>query len=131
MLGATPQRFRYYIKLPEVIIMADYAISAANLSRIENNLETIYRNIDVLNSNIDQVNGNVAVVYQELGALAEEFHDFVDMQVKEIAKAEARTELIRIRQEMEKKFGHYDEVRRHTTGILQADDLGFVKKNTI
>ena len=111
--------------------MADYAISSANLSRIENNLETIYRNIDVLNSNIDQVNGNVAVVYQELGALAEEFHDFVDMQVRENAKAEARENLIRIRQEMEKKFGHYDEVRRHTTGILQADDLGFVKKNTI
>jgi len=32
---------------------------------------------------------------------------------------------------MEKRFGHYDIVRRTTTGILQADDIGIVKKDTI
>lgn len=36
-----------------------------------------------------------------------------------------------IRQELEKKYGHYDIVRRTTTGILQADDIGIVKKDTI
>ena len=111
--------------------MADYVISSANLNAIENNLQTIYRNIDVLNSNVDQVNSNVAVVYQELGALAEEFHTFVKAQEGRENIARAERNLIRIRQEIEKKFGHYDEVRRHTTGILQADDLGFVKKTTI
>ena len=39
--------------------------------------------------------------------------------------------MVKIRQELEKKYGHYDIVRRTTTGILQADDLGIVKKDTI
>jgi len=108
-----------------------YAISAANLSYIENSLNAIHGNLEAIDSNVGTVNNNVKVVYDEIGALAREFHDFVQLQVRANAKSEAQQRLIQIRQEMEKKFGHYDLVRRTTTGILQADDLGIVKKETI
>ena len=112
--------------------MADaQAISWANLRAIENNLNAIHRNLDVLNSDLGTVNDNVATVYKELGALAEEFHDFVSVQVRANRLGQAETRLVKIRQELEKRFGHYDLVRRTTTGILQADDIGLVKKETI
>ena len=50
---------------------------------------------------------------------------------KEQTANQAETRLVKIRQELEKKYGHYDIVRRTTTGILQADDIGIVKKDTI
>ncbi|MBL4935562.1 hypothetical protein JK636_07290 [Clostridium sp. YIM B02515] len=113
-------------------------ISAANLSLIENNLQTIYRNIEVVNNNVDVVNQrvnaidqNVNVVYNEVAKLAAEFQDYVDMAVKQHNLEVALANIIKIRQELEKKYGHYDEVRRTTTGILQADDLGIVRKDTI
>ena len=112
--------------------MADqYAISAANLRYIENSLGSIHKDLEVIDSGVGTVNDNVKVVYDEIGALARDFHDFVQLQVRANAKANSQQRLIQIRQEMEKKFGHYDIVRRTTTGILQADDLGIVKKDTI
>ena len=112
--------------------MADqYTISAANLSFIERNLGAIHQDLELIDSGVGTVNNNVKVVYSEIEALAQEFHDFVQIQVKANAKSNAQQQLIWIRQEMEKKFGHYDIVRRTTTGILQADDLGIVKKDTI
>ena len=118
--------------------MSDYAISYADLSAIEgglraisNDLGAIDSHIDVVRSNVATVDNNVRVVYDEIGALARDFHDFVQLQVKANALSKAQQRVIQIRQEMEKKFGHYDIVRRTTTGILQADDLGIVKKETI
>ena len=108
-----------------------YAISAANLNYIENNLNTIHRDLEVVNHEVGSVDNNVRLVYDEVGALAKEFHDFVQIQVRANAKSNAQQNLIKIRQEMEKRFGHYDIVRRTTTGILQADDIGIVKKDTI
>ena len=118
--------------------MADYAISSANLSAIEsglrainNNLGTLNNNLEVIDNNVDRVNDNVKVVYDEVGALARDFHNFVQIQIRANALSKAQQRVIQIRQEMEKRFGHYDIVRRTTTGILQADDIGIVKKDTI
>lgn len=118
--------------------MADYSISSANLSAIERSLSNINSNIGTLNNNLEvidsdvgQVNDNVKVVYDEVGSLAREFHDFVQLQVRANAKSNSQQRLIQIRQELESRFGHYDIVRRTTTGILQADDLAIVKKDTI
>lgn len=112
--------------------MADqYTISAANLNYIERNLKSIHNDLEVVNSGVGTVNDNVKVVYDQIGALAEDFHNFVQIQIRANAKSNAQQRLIQIRQEMEKRFGHYDIVRRTTTGILQADDLGIVKKDTI
>lgn len=107
------------------------AIHPADLRKIENSLGAIHEDLQVLDNRVGTVNNNVKVVYDELGALAKEFHDFVNVQVRANRLGQAETRLVKIRQELEKKYGHYDIVRRTTTGILQADDLGIVKKDTI
>lgn len=112
--------------------MADqYTISPANLRYIENSLSSIHQDLSVLDSRVDTVDENVRVVFSQVEALAEDFHNFVQLQVRANNKANAQQQLIKIRQELDKKFGHYDNVRRNTLGILQADDLGIVKKETI
>lgn len=118
--------------------MADYAISSANLSAIESGLNNIGNQIERLNDNlgvvdqhVDQVGDNVRIVFNEVESLAREFHDFVQLQIRANRKSDSQQRLIQIRQELENKFGHYDVVRRMTTWILQADDLGIVKKSTI
>lgn len=118
--------------------MSDYTISSANLNAIESGLSAINHNLGILNSNIevidhnvDTVNSNVRVVYDEVGALARDFHSFVQLQIRANALSKAQQRIIQIKQEMEKRFGHYDIVRRTTTGILQADDLGIVRKDII
>lgn len=111
--------------------MAERIIEQADLRTIENNLGAIHGDLQTIDSNVGEVNHNVKVVYDEIGNLAKEFHDFVSIQQRANRLGQAETRLVKIRQELDKKYGHYDVVRRTTTGILQADDLGIVKKETI
>lgn len=111
--------------------MSDRVIEQADLRTIEHNLGEIHNDLQTLDSNVGAVNSNIKVVYDEIGSLAKEFHDFVSVQQRANRLNQAETRLVKIRQELEKKYGHYDIVRRTTTGILQADDIGIVKKDTI
>lgn len=112
--------------------MADERIiRQADLSQIANNLGAIHGELQTIDHGVDNVNDNVKVVYDKVGLLAQEFHDFVQQQVMANRLVQAEAKLVQIRQELEQKYGHYDIVRRTTTGILQADDLGIVRKDTI
>lgn len=107
------------------------AIATADLSSIESSLSAIECNLDSINSDVDTVNDNVKIIYNQVDALTRDFHDFIEVQYRANKKQVAHTELVRIRQELEKKYGHYDLVRRTTVGILQADDLGIIRKETM
>ncbi|MBR5496524.1 MAG: hypothetical protein IKV76_00900 [Clostridia bacterium] len=112
--------------------MADVvSIHPADLRTIENNLKAINNELDVLHSNVSTVNDNISTVYDEVQKLAEDFYSFVGEQMKANNKQNSQQRIIQLNQDIEKRFGHYDIVRRHTTGILQADDLGIVKKDVI
>lgn len=94
-------------------------------------MRSIHEGLQTIDARVDVANENLQIVYDEIGSLAQEFHEFVNIQQKANRLGQAETRLVKIRQEIEKKYGHYDIVRRTTTGILQADDLGIVKKETI
>ncbi|MHC5227984.1 hypothetical protein ACYSNW_06840 [Enterococcus sp. LJL99] len=118
--------------------MADRVISTANLNVIEGSLATLNNRINTVSSQIDAVNSqvgavdqNLKTVYQELEGLAREFHDYVNQANMQHNVSLAETRLVKIRQELETKYGHYAEVRRTTLGVLQADDLEVVRKETI
>lgn len=112
-------------------IMAERIIHQADLRDIENKLRSIHEGLRTIDARVDTTNENLQIVYDEIGSLAQEFHEFVNLQQKANRLGQAETRLVKIRQEIENKYGHYDIVRRTTTGILQADDLGIVKKETI
>lgn len=99
-----------------------YAISAANLNYIEKNLNSIHRDLEAIDSSVDTVNDNVKIVYDEIGALAKDFHDFIQLQVKANRLGQAHTKLVQIRQELEKSMD---------TMILFEEQLQAFFKRTI
>lgn len=98
-------------------------------------IKDIRKNLDILNDNINIVDQHVAFVDNKVKSVSNELTDIKNILNEYIAEAEkrdnianAKQDITHIRQEMEKRFGHYDVVRRTMTGILQANDLGIVKK---
>jgi hypothetical protein len=120
-------------------------ILAKGLDELDSKLVTVNENLLVmgrtmtdLNEGVTRVEGEVEKVSQQatetqrrLSELAENFDAFVQADLMAKALQKALTRRIEVRQVFEKEFGHYDEVRRLTVGILQATDLGFVRHETI
>ena len=118
--------------------MAEYSISSANLNTIESNLHTMARNIEILANSVDSVTGKVNTVDNKVNYLAsslnqltEEFRLFVDESKRIAILSDAKQNVVMLEQEIEKEYGYYDKVRRHTVGIIQATDINVVRKETI
>lgn len=111
--------------------MADRIIQTADLSRIADRLNALNQSVSIVNSNVSIVDQHVDAVQGDLDTLKAEFHQFVHQQTLANREQLAETRLVKLRQELEKKFGHYDIVRRMTTGILQATDLGIIHEKII
>ena len=69
------------------------------------------------------VNNNMQVVYNEISALANEFHDFAYQQRLDNRTVQAETRIVKIRQEIDDQFGHYDIVRREFYKLLILESL--------
>lgn len=111
--------------------MSDRVIRRADLSRIENNLDTLHHNVKVVHNQVSAVQQDVQVTQDNLDQLAAEFYKFVQMDLRAKQVQLSETRLVRVRQELENKYGHYSEVRRRITGILQAVDVSMVRQETI
>lgn len=111
--------------------MADRVIQTADLSRIEGSLHVLNDNINYVGNKVDIVNSDLQQTKNDINQLMLEFQEFVrkDQLEKNVQLAETR--IVKVRQEIETKFGHYGDIRRRVTGILQAVDISLVKKETI
>ena len=98
---------------------------SSHINQVQDQIDEVYSHLD------SKVNAVYASLSTALQAMNDELTEFIDVQKKANRLNQAETRVVKIRQEIEKKFGHYDIVRRTTQGILQADDLELVKKSTI
>ncbi|MDR1642464.1 MAG: hypothetical protein LBT59_22475 [Clostridiales bacterium] len=116
---------------------ATYDVSAAlsnissNLSTINNNVLSGVRDIEGVRSVVGTIDGNLKAVSSEVDKLAREFHAYVKIAENQHNVSVAETRLVKIRQELETKYGFHADTRRTTIGILQADDLELIRKDTI
>lgn len=110
---------------------SERVIHQADLSRIEASLRSLENGVAYVSDQVNAVHSEVIDTRANLDALIREFHEFVrkDQLEKNVQLAETR--IVKVRQELETKFGHYAEIRRRVTGILQAVDVSLVKKETI
>lgn len=120
--------------------MSDEVISIrpADLSYIESSLSTLNGNIATVNENVRIIDANVAeldqkhdILAHELDKLARSFSDYVGEYRRKTELQLAETQIIKIRQELEERFGHYAEIRRTATGILQGVDNRLVSNETL
>jgi hypothetical protein len=109
--------------------MADLQVH--HLNGIRQDLATLARVTEVVSNQVDAVQTQQAEMDSRLMTLATSFEAFVraDMLAKELNLAETR--LTNVRAELDSEYGHYGDVRRRTTGVLQALDTGIVSHETI
>ncbi|MFD1417971.1 hypothetical protein [Companilactobacillus keshanensis] len=107
------------------------AIREADLRTIENNLSILANSIGSVDANVQQVDSEVSSMQDEISALRHDFNNYVEQQMLSNNLSVAHTKIVQIEQKIEKEYGHYDEIRRTTVGILQADDLEIVRKEVI
>ena len=109
----------------------EHRISYADLSAIENSLRSLDIRLDENNANISIIKKDVQKLNQDLIKLHNDIAEFISYQANQNRLGRAETRIVQIRQEIEKKFGHYDFVRRTIRGVLQANDMGVIREETI
>ena len=112
-------------------IMAEEVVKYVDIRPLVNNVENIKKDVSRLSNKINEVSNSLEKASTELETLSKQFAEFMNDRVRAEALSQATTELVRVRQEIEKEFGSYGLVRETMLGILQATDLALVKKTTI
>ncbi len=105
-------------------------------------LSPIVRNINALADTVNRVGNAVvsldnrftsemAIVKQDLDNLRKGFITMMEENRRAAALQRAITEIIRVRQELERDYGNYKIVRNTMLGILEATDLKLIRQTTI
>ena len=110
---------------------ANIAVQAAAMRALEKDMKILAAGIDNVSAQVGGVDNRVSAVSADLQELRKNFEEYVHLSEMHHNEEIAQSRLIEIRQKIEKKFGHYDEVRRITIGILQASDVQLVRKETV
>ena len=106
------------------------------------NFGPIIASVNAVNSNVMQLNRLMRHLESELQFTKETLNREINNVKTQIAMfrheqkmagslQRALTEIVRVRQELESKFGTQKQVREYMLGILQASDLGLITKTTI
>jgi hypothetical protein len=111
--------------------MAEEVVRYVDIRPLVNDVDNIKKDISLLNNKINDVSESIAKASEELESLNRQFMELMEDRVRAEALSQATTELVRVRQEIEKEFGSYGLVRETMLGVLQATDLALVKKTTI
>jgi hypothetical protein len=99
--------------------------------RLERELDSVRREHQGTLNEVGRLAGNIARLTKEIRSLNSEFETFREDEIRARNRQYAQTRLIDIRADRDRKFGHYDAVRRGTLGILQAMDAGIVTQSAL
>ena len=102
-----------------------------DLSYLEDRLDALGDFVGAAQAEIHAVGRSVDDLREDVTSLTQDFHSYAAKQelTNRIQLAEIR--LVKLRQEIEHRFGHYAEIRRMARGILEANDLAVVRQDTL
>ena len=111
--------------------MSDTIYIEPDLSYLEDRLDALGDFVGAAHSEIHAVGRSVDAMREDVMSLTQDFHAYAAKQdlTNRIQLAEIR--LVKLRQEIEHRFGHYAEIRRMARGILEANDLAVVRQDTL
>ena len=102
-----------------------------DLSPIIRAVNSLEGKISSVSYSVEKTQEAVESTRKDLAELQSQFTKFVKEQRRAMKLQRAVTEIVRIRQELDMKFGKHEEVRQHMIGILQASELSMIKEDTI
>ena len=109
--------------------MEALTISAANLNTIENNLGEVAKELNGVISNVNYMNDQVSGMENKVESLNSEIQNMMQEIRENTILTNARQNIMYNNQEIEKKFGYYDNVRRTTISMLDAVKYSTVSIN--
>ena len=111
--------------------MSDTIYIEPDLSYLEDRLDALGDFVGAAHSEIHAVGRSVDDLREDVTSLTQDFHSYAAKQelTNRIQLAEIR--LVKLRQEIEHRFGHYAEIRRMARGILEANELAVVRQDTL
>ncbi len=112
-----------YIDLSPIVDAVNSAANGLNRQIVAVGQEVIDLRSDVYS--------RMQVLKDDLEYLKVEFVNMMEENRRQAALQRALTEIIRVRQELERDFGNYKVVRDTMIGILEATDLSLVRQTTI
>ncbi len=108
-----------------------YAISAANLDVLERNLDYLANNIGEVDVRVEDVNQKVNKVSEEVKTINSNIRDLINEIRETTILTNAKQSISLAQDEINKKYGHYDNIRRKISGLFQAIEVGSIDKKTI
>lgn len=101
------------------------------LREIESVGNQLAQRIDAVNAEVGHVRGDLQTTQGQLAQLRQDFAAFVTQAERTAAVQQSETKVGSLKAELDREFGHYAVVRRTSTGILQAFDVGVISNETV
>lgn len=111
--------------------MSDTIYIEPDLSGLEDRLDALGDFVGAAHSEIHAVGRSVDDLRGDVETLMQDFHAYAAKQERTNRIQLAEIRLVKLRQEIEHRFGHYAEIRRMARGILEANDLTVVRQDTL
>ena len=111
--------------------MSDTIYIEPDLSYLEDRLDALGDFVGAAHSEIHAVGRSVDDLREDVTSLTQDFHAYAAKQERTNRIQLAEIRLVKLRQEIDHRFGHYAEIRRMARGILEANDLAVVRRDTL
>ena len=111
--------------------MSDTIYIEPDLSYLEDRLDALGDFVGAAHLEIHAVGRSVDDLREDVTSLTQDFHAYAAKQERTNRIQLAEIRLVKLRQEIEHRFGHYAEIRRMARGILEANDLAVVRQDTL
>lgn len=112
--------------------MNDVRIDLGPIVREINKMhQNLASGIDSVHAEVGAVRSDVSLTSQQLQQLRAEFDAFVQTAMRTAAVQQSETKIVGLKAQLDREFGHYNVVRRTSTGTLQAFDSGLVSNDTV
>lgn len=111
--------------------MEALAISAANLDIIEKNLGSVANELSGVINNVNSVNSQVNKVEEKVSTLNNEVRNLVREIRETTTITNARQAIMYNNEQIDKKYGYYDKVRRTTESLLEAIESSSISRSAL
>ncbi len=108
-----------------------YVIREANLNTLERNLNYLANNINDVDIRVEDVNEKVNKVNEEIKTINTSIKELISEIRETTILTNAKQSISLAQDEINKKYGHYDKVRRQIGGLFQAIEVGSIDLNSI
>lgn len=100
------------------------------INRIHDHIDTVgtalESQISSVDANVGEVRSDLRLTSDELKQLRRDFDEFTLQAQRTALVQQSETKIGSLKAELDRQYGHYDVVRRTSTGLLQAFDVGNV-----